>query len=150
MKRAVSWTKILEELEFGSCEFFPDPHDDFQDTDVWENHCPREYKEGLEVKRCYQVLQRKKGEHWPKECPSCHTKLDPKDLTRRAYHPIDWDAWELECSVRALQEWTKLTTEHPNQKWYIFEYSDNDGSLYSAMEHGDLFKARPHIRVSKH
>jgi hypothetical protein len=33
---------------------------------------------------------------------------------------------------------------------YIFEYSDNDGSYGSSLEHGDLFKKLKHVRISKH
>ena len=33
---------------------------------------------------------------------------------------------------------------------YIFEYSDNDGSYSSALEHGDLFAKLKHVRISKH
>jgi hypothetical protein len=33
---------------------------------------------------------------------------------------------------------------------YMFEYSDNDGALGCAMEHGDLFEQLPHITISKH
>jgi len=32
----------------------------------------------------------------------------------------------------------------------IFEYSDNDSRLGSAMEHGNLFCKLPHIRISRH
>jgi hypothetical protein len=33
---------------------------------------------------------------------------------------------------------------------YTFEYSDNDGSLGCAMEHGGLFDALKHHRISRH
>lgn len=33
---------------------------------------------------------------------------------------------------------------------FIFEYSDNDGSLFSNMEHGDIFGKFENIRISKH
>jgi hypothetical protein len=33
---------------------------------------------------------------------------------------------------------------------YIFEFSDNDGSYFSALEHGDIFRKLKHIRISKH
>lgn len=31
-----------------------------------------------------------------------------------------------------------------------FSYSDNDGSYFSSLEHGDLFKKLPHYRISHH
>jgi hypothetical protein len=33
---------------------------------------------------------------------------------------------------------------------YIFEYSDNDGDYFNALEHGGLFDNLKHIRISKH
>ena len=33
---------------------------------------------------------------------------------------------------------------------YCFVYGDNDGTYYSALEHGDLFKKLKHIKVSNH
>jgi len=33
---------------------------------------------------------------------------------------------------------------------FALEYSDNDGALRSAMEHGDLFHNVPHIQISHH
>lgn len=34
--------------------------------------------------------------------------------------------------------------------WYVFEYSDNDGSLMVQMEHGDTFDKLDHVQISKH
>ena len=33
---------------------------------------------------------------------------------------------------------------------YKFHYSDEDGELYCAMEHGDIFKKLKHVRISHH
>jgi len=33
---------------------------------------------------------------------------------------------------------------------YCFEYSDNDGSYFTALEHGDLFKNLKHIKINNH
>jgi len=33
---------------------------------------------------------------------------------------------------------------------YCFSYSDENGQLYSAMEHGGLFERLPHITISHH
>jgi len=86
---------------------------------------------------------------------------------------------ELEDEVRNLVEidWDKFRDEHGNMDWgayhkaedglvaskvdellnnmknkfiCIYEFSDNDGKFYSALEHGDLFRHLQHIRISKH
>lgn len=33
---------------------------------------------------------------------------------------------------------------------YVFEYSDDDGDYFAEMEHGEIFKKLPHIRINKH
>lgn len=40
--------------------------------------------------------------------------------------------------------------KHKNKFIIALEISDDDGAMYSAMEHGDLFKNVNHIRVSHH
>jgi hypothetical protein len=38
----------------------------------------------------------------------------------------------------------------PGDSMYCFEYSDNDGTYFSALEHGNLFDNLKHIRISNH
>lgn len=33
---------------------------------------------------------------------------------------------------------------------YLFSYSDNDGPLYSTLEHGETFERLPHVTISNH
>ena len=33
---------------------------------------------------------------------------------------------------------------------YIFEYADDSGEYFAEMEHGDIFKKLPHIKINKH
>lgn len=33
---------------------------------------------------------------------------------------------------------------------YVFEYADENGDYFSALEHGGIFDNVPHIRISKH
>jgi len=44
----------------------------------------------------------------------------------------------------------KLNKEDPDCVFYNFQFSDNDGSYYSALEHGELFKKLKHIKISNH
>lgn len=36
------------------------------------------------------------------------------------------------------------------KKVFRFEYSDNDGNFGSNLEHGNIFRKLPHVRISKH
>ncbi len=38
----------------------------------------------------------------------------------------------------------------PNALLFTFEYSDNRGDLFAAMEHGDLFRRFQHIQINHH
>ena len=44
----------------------------------------------------------------------------------------------------------KFLNQNPDATFYVFEYSDSDGALFSAMEHGTLFRRVKHIKTSKH
>lgn len=33
---------------------------------------------------------------------------------------------------------------------FEFDYGDDDGSFFSVMEHGEIFRRLPHLRISKH
>jgi hypothetical protein len=44
----------------------------------------------------------------------------------------------------------KFISDNPNSQFYCIEFSDNDGSLYSSLEHGPTFSKIPHLVISKH
>ena len=44
-----------------------------------------------------------------------------------------------------------MEKNQPNNGYvYVFEYSDNDGFLYTMMEHGNIFYRLPHVIISHH
>lgn len=64
----------------------------------------------------------------------------------------DWDAYE-----KAWDDYTNQFKRFVNWdaveegKVYTFEYSDNDGQQFCAMEHGDLFENAKHVlKISHH
>lgn len=63
-----------------------------------------------------------------------------------------WDAYSKECEKvknDAYKNFMK-SKSFKGKKLFIFEYSDNSGTLGCAMEHGSLFKKFKYLRVSKH
>jgi hypothetical protein len=76
---------------------------------------------------------------------------DPKWKKRHAdAQQRQWDDYD-----KANKEAAKalLEREYPKfkgKKTFRFSFSDNDGSIFSVMEHGDTFGNRPHIRISHH
>lgn len=83
-----------------------------------------------------------------------------KELGMAAYWGPDGESGEdtrarwKKMSDRTEQITEQITDEflakHEGKNILIFEYSDNDGSFYSTLEHGNTFDALPHERISKH
>jgi len=53
-----------------------------------------------------------------------------------------------EYSIRELAE--KFIEENLGKYLYTFNISDDDGNIYSDMEHNDIFAELSYIRISKH
>jgi hypothetical protein len=73
----------------------------------------------------------------------------------------DWEQYDKACEKFGKKRFKeffnvrknklkKLNNEHVDDVFYIFEYSDNNGSYFTALEHGNLFKNLKHIRINKH
>jgi hypothetical protein len=52
------------------------------------------------------------------------------------------------CARKFLRKFFKSVPE--NMQFFTFTYSDNDGDIFSAMEHGGLFNRFPHIKINHH
>jgi len=63
---------------------------------------------------------------------------------------FDWDGYRKELTKITTSETKNFLDKNKDKFLAVYEFSDNDGSLYSAMEHGNLFKRLTHFSVSKH
>lgn len=54
------------------------------------------------------------------------------------------------CDRAAKDACEKTYPMFKGKKAYRFTFSDNDGSVFATLEHGDTFRNLPHIRVSHH
>jgi len=62
-----------------------------------------------------------------------------------------YEKHHLECEAIAKKRLAEfLDSVGKNKKIYIVSYSDNNGEYYTMMEHGDIFRNIPHIRISHH
>ena len=61
-------------------------------------------------------------------------------------HDKWWEAMEKYADSVAKD----FIKDNPEATFYKFRYSDNDGPLDTAMEHGDLFNRLMHIKVGNH
>ena len=61
-----------------------------------------------------------------------------------------WDRENNETKKAAKNLFINFSKKLKNEKFFYFNYGDNEGDFYCAMEHGDLFYRLPHIKVSNH
>jgi len=71
--------------------------------------------------------------------------IDNKEDRQKAYELSE--QYRAELSTNVIDG---FVSNNPYCNFYMVEYSDNDGEMFSAMEHGDLFDRIPHIRISHH
>jgi hypothetical protein len=62
----------------------------------------------------------------------------------------EWADERAKVDAAAKEYWKKVNTQFKGLKCYRFSYSDNDGTVFSTLEHGDTFRSLPHIRISHH
>lgn len=83
------------------------------------------------------------------------------DLADDLYYTLSADNPELTWDGPEMQEASKKLFERcltrfqnklkQNKSWeYHFEYSDNDGSFFSSLEHGEIFRNLEYDRISHH
>lgn len=115
--------------------------EDMKDTlhgEEWGQNGPVEYNQPLSTKAILDFFQ--KG------------SLDG-DPDYRIDDINDDDAWEAR-SRRLNKHRATLAMEFisSNKGKFIFgfNYSDNDGEMFSSMEHGGLFRRLPHVRFNEH
>lgn len=59
---------------------------------------------------------------------------------------------EYEAKTKEVgEEFAKaVIDQRPDDLFIMVDYSDNDGALYSTMEHAQIFQNLPHVRISHH
>jgi len=76
--------------------------------------------------------------------------LDWSTEEGRTKHQKLWSVMNKENVKRAKDIIKRFKEKNSDAIFYIFEYSDNEGDLFSAMEHGTLFRRLFHIKTSYH
>jgi hypothetical protein len=62
----------------------------------------------------------------------------------------DWEALRDAEAELGEKEALKFIEKNKGKLFFDLTYSDNDGHMYSSMEHGDLFARLPHFKFSHH
>ena len=61
-----------------------------------------------------------------------------------------WTELEIKRNQAALIEAKRLVKENEGKYVYFFEYADEDGSFFSALEHENDWGSQEYVQVSKH
>lgn len=121
--------QILEEINGGYFEGYP--HID------WSND-----KEPDRIRREYKTLSGK---------DIYDEGADPQWFKKfKVAQDKEWADERAKVDAAAKEYWKKVKAQFKGLKCYRFSYSDNDGSVFATLEHGDTFRSLPHIRISHH
>lgn len=120
--------EILHEIKSGHFDSVPDHKQDEVDSLLKESRAA-----GVDI---YSRSRNKTVKEWRAKYEAAQERC--------------WKKWEEEFDKAARAFYDAHKEELSKGEVYIFEYSDNSGTLSSAMEHGGLFDALPHIVLSKH
>lgn len=131
--------EIVEELCCGTYE-------DYYYSD-WE-HDALQKEETKKLEEIDKRYGKKYGCTWGGDW----TKYEDWGKERREVMDKYWEDEE-KLTLKKAKEFMKeeLTTSEWKDKMVVkFEYGDHDGTFGGHLEHGDIFRNLPHVRVSKH
>jgi hypothetical protein len=152
--------KSIEEMQkllFGEDQYYLNPY-----ADQYSNEVERVWTTNYVAEKVFQDFQPQvplTETEMIEEVTSGHVDFLPY---RDHYDDIGWNKKSIDERIKiwdedaeedrkiALDKVKDIRTAYPNHKFFIFEYSDNDGALATSMEHGTLFNNLFHIRISKH
>lgn len=127
--------------------------EDMESTKRWKRESQIVHKHGMNTPENYYKLSGEEKDKWNKKHSRwCDTCEEYKKCRSDNFKKLD-AIWKKKRSL--MDELSKIDAKRflkDNKGKYIcvFEYSDNDGEFGCAMEHGEIFKSLPHVRVSHH
>ena len=142
----------LNEMLFGDSTSFPDPYGDkkYPSLEVSEVVF-NDMKEGeISEERAIEIISQGYFEGRP-DFPFSELRSLYMDAEgNREKIKKKWDRENNETKKAAKNLFINFSKKLKNEKFFYFNYGDNEGDFYCAMEHGDLFYRLPHIKVSNH
>lgn len=128
----------LQEMLFGDIPDFRHPYqDDVYSARYITQRVWNDLKEPISIEQLRAELGQGSFEGHP-------------DISYRADGTIDREKYERQKSVALERVYEKEKGKFQGKTLYVLRYSDNDGEVDTAMEHGDLFRRVPHVRISHH
>jgi hypothetical protein len=144
--------KELRKMLFGNDEYYSAPYGDETysvnkvTNTVWDDmkkQCPNDVVSIMSEMEGYSTYDDPKAPAHP------YDVYDHNDFTAEDWTKLCDEHHKAEEKYR-LEKIRKLMNKHKNEFIYTFQYSDNDGNYFSALEHGYLFDNLKHIKISHH
>ena len=127
--------------------------EDAESKKRWKKEAEIVRKYGMNMPENYSKLSEEEKDKWNKKLSKWHETCEEyKKCRSDDFKKLD-AIWKKKRSL--MDELSKIDAKRflkdNNGKYiYVFKYSDNDGEFGCAMEHGEIFKSLPHVRVSHH
>jgi len=144
----------VEEMQrwlFGNEDFFPNPYP--------PDDGPKSYPASEIAKRVFDDLQDKEplsSEHITEELLSGtfeHRVLSEEImelLCKKEDGTCDWDLFREMNTEEAKRVAEQFCERWPKRQYFVLTYSDHNGDVETACEHGDLFAMVPHLYINQH
>ena len=144
----------MRELLFKDVQSYPSPYDDFNypATQIAEIVL-QDMEEPLTDE---EAIEEMIAGWWPYEKWALYEELsglknidwkNPKDRTK---YDEAWKRFDDMRRADAKVVIARWKGRYPNWQIFKFSYSDNDGAMSAALEHGGLFELLPHETISHH
>jgi hypothetical protein len=142
----------LQTIMFGERKEFDHPyHDDlwFKTVEIAETVLS-DMKESGPVKKKGVLEAIRKGYFEGK--PECLGEEGRKYTIKdeNGNERFDWESYEKDCKSAAIIIADKFMKANKGKLLFTFEYGDEDGPYYSALEHGNIFRRLQHLQISCH
>ena len=132
-KKPITEAKILEEINSGHFEGYPE----YVDDDPEENKLMEAFKEKHGI-RYYEAISSK-------------DKKYQKDIeVISIYQKEKWDKETVKVKEAALKLWEMKKAMFQGKKIFVLSYADEKGNFEGYMEHNGIFDNLPYLCISHH
>jgi hypothetical protein len=131
----------MKKALFGSSDVFPNLYASFNKIANWD----AEYVAEIVLNDTRPASKREVFDFF-----RGYVSDDRYDVCRKPNGELDWDLYHELVETESGAETKNFMEQNKGKVIAIYSYSDNDGELGAAMEHGDLFGRLIHFVDSQH
>jgi hypothetical protein len=131
----------MKEVLFGSAQVFKNPYQEFHEIKEWDAEMVSAIVlEETSLAKDSEILEFFAG----------YADDDFYDICKKDNGQLDWKKYEDMISEKAKNMLNEFKQKYEGKHVSIYNYSDNNGELGCAMEHGGLFGNLVHFVDSQH